>query len=207
MLRNATCGLSFVLGFLGSPSIGCGPSDQFTYGESDMERAVVGTYSGSAMDAGTGETFTLKIAQASAATGTQTSPLRIQCATRTFVKPAGACGSESVMLLTAEFQSDQQSVPDSQMAGEFTAFRTLVGGLDLMGAGVHLSASYADGHFSNWSYALAPSTEPSTAGEVQTVREIAAYATRSSVRLGAARRGPSFRFSLTGKTTIGTPAC
>jgi hypothetical protein len=44
---------------------------------------------------------------------------------------------------------------------------------------------------------------PSPPSEAERARQAA----RSSVKLGAVRRGPSFRFNRTGRTTIGTPAC
>jgi hypothetical protein len=152
--RRIAWGLCFVVALVGNPSVACGPSasDSFTYGEGDMERAVVGTYSGSAGDAGAAQTLTLTIARVFAAAGSHTTSLQPQCGNRTFFKPAGACVSSSAMLVTGDLQSAQQPIPNAQLNGEFLAFHTLVGSLDMTGGGVHMSATYADGHFSNWNY-------------------------------------------------------
>jgi hypothetical protein len=78
--------------------------------------------------------------------------LQPQCGSPTFFKPAGACVSSSAMLVTGNLQSVQHPIPNAHLSGEFLAFRTMVGSLDLIGGGAHMSAAYADGHFSNWSY-------------------------------------------------------
>lgn len=56
------------------------------------------------------------------------------------------------MLVTADLQPGQPPIPRAPLSGTFTAFHTLVGTLDLIGDHHHVSASYADGHFSNWRY-------------------------------------------------------
>jgi hypothetical protein len=56
------------------------------------------------------------------------------------------------MPVTADLQPGQPPNAHAPLIGTFTAFHTLVGILDLTGDHVRLSATYADGHFSNWSY-------------------------------------------------------
>lgn len=106
MLRRIVWGLAFVVALILNPGAGCGSNNdppQWTYSESDMERAVVGTYVGAAGADASLDTVTLTIARAPAAPGSKPASLRLQCGSRIFVvTPAGACASLSTMPLMAD---------------------------------------------------------------------------------------------------------
>jgi hypothetical protein len=160
--RSVLWATGFFIALVVNPNFGCGsggdPSygsnDGYTYGENEMEAAVVGTYAGTVNIDGTAETVTLTI-ERSVTTGAaaRLTPL---CGTRTFsfVKPAGACISISTMALTATLVSSGTFVKSTELTGEFDAYLTLSGELNLSdGSSASLHAMYQDGRFGAWSYA------------------------------------------------------
>jgi hypothetical protein len=56
------------------------------------------------------------------------------------------------MPVTGDLQPGLVPTPHVPLTGTFRTFHTLVGDLEMTGDRVHLSATYADGQFSNWSY-------------------------------------------------------
>jgi hypothetical protein len=148
---------SFVVSLVVNPTAGCSSnetSSQWQYDESEMEHAVVGTYSGTVTLDGSTEPVTLIISRPPAPSGATPARFEPQCGSRTFfVKPAGACVSMSTMPLQGELSSTGPLIASGHLTGQFIAFYALTGQLALSDAGgARLSASYADGHFSEWTY-------------------------------------------------------
>jgi len=121
-----------------------------------MEAAVVGTYAGAVSVDGATEAVTLTIARSIAPGGVAAAALRPLCGSRTFfVKPAGACMASSTMALTATLTSSGAIVKSGDLAGEFSAYHTLEGHLDLSNGPTRLYATYQNGRFSEWTYSPA----------------------------------------------------
>lgn len=120
----------FGVGFLINPNLGCSSSDderEFSYSEQDMRLAVLGDWRGVAELDGQSFEFDLTLEQASSKSTTQAvvpPPPRPQCASRSFVKPAGACVSISSMELIGRITSTNPNLAGS-VRGEATAFRNL----------------------------------------------------------------------------------
>jgi hypothetical protein len=91
----------FGLALVVNPYLGCSSNGQdFSYSEADLKDATLGTWQGSAEIDGEQVEFSLVLEQASAKSKTQSlsaPKVQPQCATRSFVKPAGACASLSEM--------------------------------------------------------------------------------------------------------------
>lgn len=111
-----------------NPYLGCSSSEQdFTYSEQDMKAAILGEWQGTGELDGEAVAFTLTLEQASAQSKTQSvaAPgVKPQCGTRSFVKPAAACTSESVMPLVGTITSSNPTLNGS-IAGELVASRKL----------------------------------------------------------------------------------
>lgn len=140
-----------------NPTAGCSSNEtptQWQYDESEMEQAAAGTYSGTVAIDGSTEPVTLIISRPPAPGGATPARLESQCGSRTFfVKPADACVSMSTMPLQGELWSTGPLIASGHFTGQFIAFYTLTGQLELSDAGgARLSANYADGHFSEWTY-------------------------------------------------------
>jgi hypothetical protein len=164
MLRRITWGACFVVALVVNPSVGCGgggAASDFTYTESDMERAVVGTYVGTVGVDGASEQVTLTLARATGTTGAAPQGLRPQCGERLFfVKPAAACLSRSVMPVSGELTSTGSTIPSGHVTGELESYRTLGGPLSLqLAGGGTIGAAYEDGAFTGWVYTDAKGTE------------------------------------------------
>jgi hypothetical protein len=118
------CGLALVV----NPYLACSSSeDDFTYSEQDMKAAILGEWQGSGELDGEAIAFTLTLEQASAMSKTQSvSAPRIkpQCGSRSFVKPAAACASESVMPLVGTIISVSPTL-NGTVTGELSAARNL----------------------------------------------------------------------------------
>jgi hypothetical protein len=155
-MRKAVWLVGFFLSLLVNPNVACssdGGGEQWTYSESDMEKAVVGTYSGTVSFDGAAETVTLKIKRAPAGAGSA-AVLLPECESRTFlVKPAGACVVRSTMPVVADLSSTGSSIPATHFTGDFTAYLQLEGSLELsVPNSAQLTANYSNGRFSEWSY-------------------------------------------------------
>jgi hypothetical protein len=111
-----------------NPYLACSSSEEdFTYSEADMKAAILGDWQGNADLDGESVPFTLSLGQASAKSKTQSvaPPLvKPQCGTRSFVKPAAACSSESVMPLIGTVTSSNPGL-NGVVTGELSAYRTL----------------------------------------------------------------------------------
>jgi hypothetical protein len=128
--KQLAIGTLFGLAFLVNPHlVGCSADDEadFTYSEADMRAAVLGDWQGTAELEGETVAFTLTLEQASATPASQdvvAPPVRPQCGSRTFVRPAAACMSISTMALTGTLTSDHPRLTGS-VTGEAKAYRTL----------------------------------------------------------------------------------
>ena len=93
-----------------NPYLGCSSSNEneFSYSEADLKDAVLGTWQGTADIDGETVEFSLVLEQASAQSKTQSiSAPRVQplCTSRSFVKPAGACGVSTSMPVSGTLTS------------------------------------------------------------------------------------------------------
>jgi len=112
-----------------NPYLACSESREsdFTYSEADMKRAALGSWQGSAEIDGVTTPFSLSLEQASSTSKTQSAAapgLRPQCGSRSFVKPAGACVSESTMPVTGSISSESPEL-NGTVDGYLVAYRTL----------------------------------------------------------------------------------
>ena len=118
----------FGLALVINPYLGCSSSDEdFTYSEQDMKAAILGEWQGSGELDGEAVAFTLTLEQASARSKTQSlsAPgVKPQCGTRSFVKPAAACSSESVMPLAGTIVSGSPTL-NGTVSGQLIASRIL----------------------------------------------------------------------------------
>jgi len=108
-----------------NPYLGCSSSDddEFQYSEADMKAAILGEWQGNADLDGESVPFTVSLEQSSSSSKTQSvSAPRIkpQCGTRSFVKPAAACVSESVMPLVGTVTSSNPGL-NGHVTGELSA--------------------------------------------------------------------------------------
>jgi hypothetical protein len=122
-----------VLAFLLNPGIACSPSDedaQFEYGEAEMRAAVEGTWElGLLAGDGTRSTLSLRIVEATekkdGSALLRPDKLRglirsaAACGSQSFVKPAGACISESTMPIEVAYLSGDQRFQNVAMSGLF----------------------------------------------------------------------------------------
>jgi hypothetical protein len=115
---------AFGLALVVNPYLACssrGESD-FTYSEEEMKSAGLGTWQGSALLDGESVPFSLTLEQGrAAAAGPGPQP---QCASRSFVKPAGACITVSRMPVVGTLTSEHPSLNGS-VDGELSAGRNL----------------------------------------------------------------------------------
>jgi len=119
----------FGLALVVNPYLACSNSNEadFTYSESEMKSAVLGTWQGTADIDGETVEFSLVLEQASAKSQTQSisaPPVQPQCGNRSFVKPAGACISMSQMPIVGTLTSANPALNGS-VDGEASASRLL----------------------------------------------------------------------------------
>lgn len=112
-----------------NPYLACSSSSEadFTYTESEMKSAVLGTWQGTADIDGETVQFSLVLEQASAKSKTQSisAPhVQPQCGNRSFVKPAKACISMSQMPVVGTLTSGNPALNGS-VDGEASASRLL----------------------------------------------------------------------------------
>ena len=93
-----------------NPYLACSSSneEEFSFSESDLKDAVLGTWQGTADIAGETVAFSLVLEQASAKSKTQSlsaPEVQPQCGSRSFVKPAGACIAATTMPLSGTLTS------------------------------------------------------------------------------------------------------
>jgi hypothetical protein len=112
MKKNPAVSILFGLASLVNPNLACssnGEDEDFTYSEQDMKAVVLGDWQGTAVLDGESVAFSLSLEQASAKSGAQSvspPPFQPQCGSRSFVKPAAACVSESTMSVTGNVTSE-----------------------------------------------------------------------------------------------------
>lgn len=119
----------FGIALVVNPYLACSSSSEeaFTYSEQDMKAAILGDWQGAADLDGESVPFTLALEQASAKSRTQSisAPgVKPQCGSRSFVKAAAACVSESVMPLVGTVTSSNPSL-NGVVTGELSASRIL----------------------------------------------------------------------------------
>jgi hypothetical protein len=118
----------FAVALVVNPYLACSSNERdFTYSEADMKAAILGDWEGNADLDGESVPFTVSLEQSSAQSKTQSAspPLvKPQCGTRSFVKPAAACSSESVMPLVGTITSSNPSL-NGAVTGELSAYRNL----------------------------------------------------------------------------------
>jgi hypothetical protein len=124
-LRFAVWGLAFVA----NPYVACSESSEsdFTYSEADMKLSVLGAWQGTAEVDGVSTPFSLSLDQASSKSKTQSimEPKRQpQCGSRSFVKPAAACSSETTMPVVGSLSSENPAF-NGGIDGYVVAYRTL----------------------------------------------------------------------------------
>ena len=100
----------FGLALVINPYLACSSSneDGFSFSESDLKAAVLGTWQGTADLDGETVEFSLVLDQASARSKTQSlsaPKVQPQCGARSFVKPAGACVSTTSMPVSGTLTS------------------------------------------------------------------------------------------------------
>lgn len=118
----------FGLALVVNPYLACSSREpDFTYSESEMKDAVLGTWHGTADLDGETVEFSLVLEQASAKSKTQSisaPKVQPQCGSRSFVKPAAACISESQMPIVGTVTSGNPALNGS-IDGEVSAGRNL----------------------------------------------------------------------------------
>jgi hypothetical protein len=113
-----------------NPYVACSQSsnaDHFEYSEAEMKLAVLGSWQGTAELDGVSTPFSLSLEQASSKSKTQSTgapAVRPQCTSRSFVKPAGACSSESRMPLVGTLSSENPQL-NGALDGDVSALLTL----------------------------------------------------------------------------------
>jgi hypothetical protein len=122
-----------VIAFLLNPGFACSPSDdstQFEYGETEMRAAVEGTWE-MVLQASSGARSSLTVQIAEATEKKDGSALlrpdrrrglirsAAACGSQSFIKPAGACVSESTMPIEVAYVSGDQRFQNVVMSGLF----------------------------------------------------------------------------------------
>lgn len=112
-----------------NPYLACSETKpaEFSYSESDMKEAVLGSWLGTAELDGETVEFSLTLEQASSKSKTQSvgAPTATpQCATRSFVKPAAACVTLSEMSLVGSITSVNPAL-NGAVDGTARAFKDL----------------------------------------------------------------------------------
>lgn len=120
---------AFAVALVVNPYLACSSSgeEDFTYSEQDMKAAILGDWQGTGDLEGEAVAFTLTLTQASATSKTQSisAPgLKPLCGSRSFVKPAAACTSESVMPLVGTVRSSHPTL-NGTITGDLVASRIL----------------------------------------------------------------------------------
>lgn len=118
----------FGVALVANPYLACSNSNEdFTYSESEMKSAVLGTWQGTADIDGETVEFSLVLEQASAKSKTQSvsaPQVQPQCGSRSFVKPARACISTSQMPIVGTLTSGNPAL-NGAVDGEVSAGRLL----------------------------------------------------------------------------------
>jgi hypothetical protein len=133
MGKNWSLGAIFGVALVINPYLACSQSNEgggdrdFKYSEQDMKLAVLGSWQGTAELDGVTTSFSLTLEQAgleSTTQGVAAPQLRPQCSSRSFVKPVGACTSESTMPLIGTISSENPEL-DGALDGDASAFLVL----------------------------------------------------------------------------------
>jgi hypothetical protein len=119
----------FGLAFVMNPYLACSNAgeSEFSYSEADMKEAALGSWEGSAEIDGESVDFSLLLEQASAKSKTQSvsaPKVQPQCASRSFVKPAGACLTMSELLVVGTLTSVNPAL-NGPVDGSVVAYKDL----------------------------------------------------------------------------------
>lgn len=115
---------AFGVALVVNPYLGCSsqPRSDFTYSEDEMKLAVLGSWVGSARIEGETVPFSLTLEQGRQST--KAPGVAPQCASRSFVKPAGACFVLSRMPVVGVLTSEHPGF-NGVVDGDFVAYHTL----------------------------------------------------------------------------------
>lgn len=142
-----------------NPMVACQSeaASDFEFDEADMRQAVVGSYIGTTKDTGQSVRVILEQTGAPSAKSAQHYK-RVQCSTRSFVKPAAACLDLTEMEITAHVTSERPQIAEVDLSGKFGVygFELSRGQLSLSGVGqkIALSATFSSdaGGLIDWYY-------------------------------------------------------
>lgn len=142
-----------------NPMVACqsdeGDEVGFEFGEADMRQAVAGSYVGKVISTGESVRITLDQTGAPSARSTQHYK-RVQCSTRSFVKPAAACVDSTTMELTAHVTSERPEMAALDLTGTFEVYGYELSGGSLFlghaGASFIASFSLSAGGLIHWSF-------------------------------------------------------
>lgn len=158
-MKRRILGVSLgLLALFMNPAVGCSSSEEpsWSFSETDMRVAVAGTYVGNYGNTTETVTLTLDEATSSSTSSTQSvSGPRLQCAGRSFIRPAAACISETRMSVSGVISSRNGTVPNLRVTGEFDVDSSDLsyGRLDLtLTDGSHVRATFSAGLFDLWQY-------------------------------------------------------
>lgn len=142
-----------------NPMLACQNDDEqepaYHFGEAEMRKAIEGTYTGTVSSSGKSVSVTLEQTGSSSPRTTQ-SYKRVQCGTRSFVKPAAACIDATEMAVVAHVTSEDPAIQQGDLTGAFTVYGTELTDGEVYVSGpndVHLSTSEPPGSSrSQWVY-------------------------------------------------------
>jgi hypothetical protein len=145
MNKYAGLGL-FVVAFFLNPALACSGSgeEEPSFGETEMRAAVAGTYVGVLKATGESVTVVLDEAVGTSSSATQ-STRRVQCSSRSFIRPAAACADMTSMGLSGTLMSSEGQIPETTLGGMFRVYGLALeyGQLDITTAeGGKLTANY-----------------------------------------------------------------
>jgi hypothetical protein len=163
--RVKTWGVSLTVAALcgfGNPAlIACSSAseeeDEWGYTAEDMEAVVVGEYAGQV----DGQLVSIRISRPKAAPSSAASPeldglsaRTLQCGSRSFVRPAGACISQTSLTIDADITSAASVIASGKVEGRYVVFgrgSAVTGRLDFNGsAESYLMADVRDGVVMRW---------------------------------------------------------
>lgn len=163
--RVKTWGVSLTVATLcgvGNPAlIACSSAseeeDEWSYTAEDMEAVVVGEYAGQV----DGQLVSIRISRSEAAPSSAASPeldglsaRTLQCGSRSFVRPAGACISQTTLKIDADITSAASVLASGKMEGHYVVYgraSAVAGRLDFYGnADSYLQADVRDGVVVRW---------------------------------------------------------
>lgn len=141
-------------GVINPSLVGCsGGTDEeseWSYDDHDMEAAVVGDYSGQV----NGKPILVRLSRPKAASSAGPNigalPRQLQCGSRSFVRPAGACVSVSSLDIDAEVESEASVLASGKLTGQFSVYGRALSFGQLNFPSSRLNADFEDGAITRW---------------------------------------------------------